>query len=1371
MCGIAGIFHYGEPERPVDRALLERMTRALLHRGPDGEGYHLDGPVGLGHRRLAIVDLSPTGSQPMSSDDGQLFVTYNGELYNHRDFRPLLEAKRRFRGTSDTETLVNLLAERGKAALEDLVGIFAFAAWDAREKSLLLVRDMLGVKQLYFHDDGRRVAFASEVKALLELGDVPSDVDPEGVNQYLHFHTPLFERTFFQGIRQLRPGQWLEFRARRAPRSGTYFRVEDFRPLDGDLGKNVDDLREMLERVVRDQLMSDVPVGAFLSGGIDSSAVAAYAVRSGTRPRCFGVHFSDQGVIDERPYQEAVAKTLGVELELVTLDGSTFPSDMARLLASQDMPLIGPAMIPMSAVSELAARRVKVCMGGQAADEIFGGYARYALSEPLAALRNWMSARGGPRSNVGTNGGNLRKQLLEKNTLFRLARTAMQAGDWRSLYFNNFAKVAEKDWLALLDRELVSRESCWRSFTDTIESSPAPSASARAMHWDMQTYLPGLFSQDDRMSMRHSLESRVPLADPRLVKLAFRVPFDQKFRGGSSKWLLRQAVSDVLPADVLNRRKVGFDTPAERWMRETHRDFVHDTLLSDRARQRGWFHPNGIRALLERPTSTYWFDRAWKLLCIEVWARSVLDARREAAASSARTFEVSDRAHATPPAVDVAASRAPFASFRDAAQEIIETRPARALSRLGWELGMKSGLVQLKDLAGRRARPEGPIAFAALPFGANAALVREQTGDDPEALASLQHAAKQAARGRILGFGRHFLDFGHPIDWHLNPRTGRRWPSSVHWSRVLAAEPDVGDVKVTWEAGRFPQAFFFARAAVFFPEERSAMAQAFAEQVRSFLDANPHPRGVHWSSGLEIAIRVVAWSFACSTFEQEAAVARVLPLVRDHFAVAAAHIERHIEYARKSVYNDHLLYEALALVLVGSLLDVPEASRWAALGRSILEEESDRQFYADGAYLLDSHNYERTSLQCYLFLSAILRARGEVVPPPIVSAMERALDFLHAHLNAGDGRLPNFGANDGSRPLLLSTCDFSDFRPELQAASIATRGERCFAPGRWDEASVWLFGREAASAKVVPRARATRSFAPSGYHVLRSADGEASVSFRCGDVRERFSQADMLSIDVFWRGHNVVADAGSYRYNGADRWHHHFHGTPAHSTVSIDQENQMVHHRRFRNLYWTRARLLEFDDGAIVSRCAGEHEGYTRLAGGCVHRRAVLLARSNLLVVSDRVVGTGPHRSRLHYLGGDFPHSGGGFDPVVLETPDGPFTIAIFDESGRAVRIDVVRGQTDPPQGWLSRYYLEKVPVPSLVAEANGPLPQGWLTVMGAGGAAEVSVRRGTWTVRQGATELSFTLSDGLFVDVRASSVDTPFHHVEPATSGSEVTR
>lgn len=634
MCGIAGIYHYAEPERTVDRAVLLRMTSVLSHRGPDGEGLYVDGPLGLGHRRLAIVDLSPTGRQPMATADGSHVLSYNGEFYNHGEFREQLGASgQRFAGSSDTETLLYLLAERGPDALARVAGIFAFAFWDRTTRRLTLARDPLGVKQLYFHNDGRRIVFASEIKALFQCPDVPRSPDPAAINEYLHFHTPLFERTFFRGVQQVCAGQHIGVDARGLTRK-TYWSVRNFTPRGGTALENVNLLKDKLAQVVSQQLMSDVPVGAFLSGGIDSTAVAAYAARAGKAPHCFGVHFTQQGVPDERPYQEAAARALGVELDLITLDGSTFPTDLAKLLYYQDQPVIGAAMLPMYSVAQLAARRVKVCVGGQAADEVFGGYARYALVHPVKVFRSWLFdrdrtgyTRGGTKRSLSSLlDGNLLKQLTDPRTRHRLAASLGGFSNWRARYFENFAKVPERLWSTVLGEGAgVSRSAAWEVYNRTLDASPAIDPADKVMHWDMQTYLPGLFQQDDRMSMANSLESRVPLADPRMVEFAFASRFDLKFRGGSSKWILRQAVSDVIPPVVLNRRKVGFDTPAEAWIKTRHSGFVRDTLLSRRARERGLFAPAGLERFLGQTAHPLWFDVIWKALCIETWATVFLD--------------------------------------------------------------------------------------------------------------------------------------------------------------------------------------------------------------------------------------------------------------------------------------------------------------------------------------------------------------------------------------------------------------------------------------------------------------------------------------------------------------------------------------------------------------------------------------------------------------------------------------------------------------------------------------------------------------------------------------------------------------------------
>ena len=627
MCGIAGIYHYRDRHCQVDVPTLTRMTRSIAHRGPDDEGFFVDGPVGLGNRRLAIVDLSPAGHQPMQTLDSSFCLTYNGEFYNHQKFRHRLEARGvRFRGSSDTETLLCALAAFGPGLLTDVAGIFGLALWDARHQRLILARDPLGVKQLYYHDDGNRIVFASEIKALLQCADVPRDPDPEAVNEYLHFHTPLFDRTFFRHIKQVRAGEYIEIN-RFGLRRKIYWETDGFQPRDEDAEKSVAVLRDLLETVVGEQLMSDVPVGAFFSGGIDSSAVAAFAKRSGQRPMLFGVHFSNQGVIDERPYQESAAAALGLDLHLTTVDGHAFPDDFLRLTYYQDQPVIGPALIPMYYVSRLAAGHVKVCLGGQAADEVFGGYARYALVHPARVLSSWFSGRTAADAGGGANpvGRNLLKQLVDLQNIRRVART-VGFGGWRDRYFDNFAKVPESLWQRVLPSpDLVSRQRARAAFEEGLARSPAHDPGDKILHWDMQTYLTGLFQQDDRMSMANSLESRVPIADPRVVRFALHTRFDLKLRGGATKWVLRQAVSDVIPSAVLGRRKVGFDTPAESWMRDRHPGFVRDLLLSRSARERGFYNPMAVERLLGNPRTPYWFDMVWKLASIEAWASTFLD--------------------------------------------------------------------------------------------------------------------------------------------------------------------------------------------------------------------------------------------------------------------------------------------------------------------------------------------------------------------------------------------------------------------------------------------------------------------------------------------------------------------------------------------------------------------------------------------------------------------------------------------------------------------------------------------------------------------------------------------------------------------------
>lgn len=1358
MCGIAGIFHYSDPGHPVDRGLLARMTRVLSHRGPDAEGFHVQPGLGLGHRRLSIVDLSPTGAQPMPNDDGSCWIVYNGEFYNHREFRGPLEAQGyHFRGSSDTETMLRLMESDGPDALTGTAGIFAFAFWDSRRHALTLARDHLGVKQLYFHDDGRRIVFASEIKALLEDPSVPRDPDPEAINQYLHFHTPLFDRTFFRHVRQLRAGEYLRI-TRYGAYLKTYWSLDDFSKFTSSDTQLIDDLRHQLTQIVGEQLMSDVPVGSFFSGGIDSSAVAAFAAQNGTKPVCYGVHFSGQGVTDERPYQEAAAKALGLDLRLITMDGADFPDTFRRLLYHQDEPVIGAAMFPMSVVSRLASQDVKVCLGGQAADEIFGGYARYALGSPTHVLRSWYSGRRpapdpfAPAPPEAAIGSNLAPQFAEGRTLYRLAKNLRHLVHWESRYFEHFAKVPESAWRSVFSApEFCSRDNARRLFHEVVTRSPASRPMDKIMHWDMQTYLTGLFHQDDRMSMASSLESRVPFADPRLVRFAFRIDPDLRFHGGASKWILRRAVSNVLPSLILNRRKVGFDTPAESWT-HLHRDFVRDTLLSSRSLQRGFWNRQGLESLL----ASNQFDTLWKVLSIELWASIFLDSRT--APASARQISVTIGDSAAADETPASLSR----RLRYLVRECAELGVKGTVARASWELKTRTGLTRLYA-----SEASGPVASSLhdgdcrLPFADPDVVAQAMRPLIPQAdLDRLATLASEATRGKIRSFGLWTADFGNPIDWHRDPVTEHRWKSDAHWAKALRGANN-SDIKFTWEAARFPQSFLFARAAAFNPGSAPDLAAAFSSQVLAFIEHNPPGRGVHWFSGQEIAFRMFSWLCGMHVFSAFGLLPPALrSAVAHNLAGSATHIARHIEYARDSVYNNHLLSEALGLLMAGSLLRHPDAQQWKTRGLALLIEQADRQIYSDGAYIQYSHNYHRVAMQMYLLATALLRANNEQPPQPWIAAMDRSLDFLLAHQNAQDGRLPNYGANDGAQPLVLSTCDFSDFRPVLQALSVAARHERIYSPGPWDETAAWLFGPEVLDLPVRAHRNVSVSFPGTGFHVLRSDHSDSFGAFRCGTILDRFSQIDMLHVDVWWRGQNVLVDGGSFRYNGAHEWHSHFLRTGSHNTVQIDGHDQMPHIRQFKTLYRTRARLLRFDDRPEFAICEGEHYGYFRTEH-CVHRRTVLFLKDDeLWLVADTISGQGSHHARLHWLCGDFAwRFRSDHAHLCLDTPAGVFSLTILDSSGApAENADVVSGSEHPPRGWQSRNYGKKIPVPSLAASVSGSVPLAFITVACAG-VPLIHVSGENWTITAGERNIRFSLKNGSFSNIILEPQPVPELH------------
>ena len=617
-----------------------------------------------------------------------------------------------------------------------------------------------------------------------------------------------------------------------------------------------------------------------------------------------------------------------------------------------------------------------------------------------------------------------------------------------------------------------------------------------------------------------------------------------------------------------------------------------------------------------------------------------------------------------------------------------------------------------------------------------------QTALPPEAQTSLQQRSLEAQAGEIRMFSAWRSSVGHPPAWAVDPVTGHAWNSADF-------RANLNDVKFVWELGRFPHAYDLARAAMLDAEDANAAVTKLRQDVDSFLAANPVGKGVQWTSGQEVAMRFTAVWFAdsaLSNVNREPCLGTALTRLATD---SARYIERHIDYARFAVYNNHLLWEALGLYAAATCVGrSAEADKWRNRGRGLLVDQAVRQFYPDGGYIQQSHNYHRVAIQALLWACLVARTGGEKPQPQWHAALRRSVDFLVSQQNELDGCLPNFGANDGALPSIFTECAYSDFRPVLQAAGIESGMGRLYGPGPWDEEALWFCGEKAVrAASYNPISPTSRTFTSSGMHVLRSA-GNTFATLRCGTLLDRFSQIDMLHVEVWWRGLNVLVDAGSYRYNGVPEWHNHFMRTACHNTIEIDGRDQMVHFRQFKCLYPAKANTLRFEVGQNWSLVSGEHHGYRRRPGGCVHRRSVLALGQDMWVVVDRIEGQGRHAIRLHWLGGEFAFTpstlGNGME---LQTPSGLFAVETFDDELRPLTGDVIAGRDNPPRGWLSRLYGMKTAVPSYATTVDAEAPRTLITIL-SGCAYEAEHAGDRVVVRTPLVSVSFSLVGGLIGDV-----------------------
>ncbi|TMD71402.1 MAG: asparagine synthase (glutamine-hydrolyzing) [Chloroflexi bacterium] len=625
MCGIVGIVKLN-PREAVDEPGLKRMRDVLRHRGPDGEGLWIGGPVGLGMRRLAIVDVTG-GHQPMANEDGTVWIVYNGEIYNHADLRRGLERRgHTYRTRSDTETILHLYEEEGASCVERLQGMFAFALWDRVRGRLLLARDRLGIKPLYYACTDRELLFASEIKALLVGGSVRPALNEAIVPEFLAAGFVAGEETFFKGVRKLLPGRTLSWTLAEGPRERRYWRLpaatEDA-PVT--LAERAGELRTRLTAAVRSHLMSDVPLGLFLSGGIDSSGLAALMASMVTEPiRTFAVGFSDPAA-NELAYAQLAARAVGAEHREVVVSPTEFFDALPQLIWHEDEPIAFPSSVPLYFVSRLAREHVKVVLTGEGADELFLGYNRYrvtAWNERLGRVY-WALAPRAVRGKVS------RLTQTLPNPMRRYARRtvlALEPGP-RALFYENFAvfpMVLQSHLLA--DHGLLAGRDPYGEGLRCYEES-ASGTLEQMSHADLQTYLVELLMKQDQMSMAASIESRVPYLDHEFVEYATAIPGRFKLRGWRTKAVLRAALQDLVPREILTRPKMGFPVPVGRWLRGPFWPVVEEFVLGPRALQRGLFEAAFLRRLAEehRAGAVEHGDRLWLLMNLEIWQRIFLD--------------------------------------------------------------------------------------------------------------------------------------------------------------------------------------------------------------------------------------------------------------------------------------------------------------------------------------------------------------------------------------------------------------------------------------------------------------------------------------------------------------------------------------------------------------------------------------------------------------------------------------------------------------------------------------------------------------------------------------------------------------------------
>ena len=625
MCGICGKLMFDQ-QASVSTELVKAMADTISHRGPDDEGYHVSGPIGLGFRRLSIIDLN-TGHQPISNEDGSVWIVFNGEIYNYKDLRETLRSQGHvFKTQTDTEVIVHLYEEFGERCVEKLRGMFAFAIWDNRRKVLFVARDRLGIKPLYYASSSKSFVFASEMKAILADPEVPRDVEPAMIDRFLSFYYTPGEETLFKSVRKLRPGHYMIVRDGESHIHQYWDLHFSLEPEHPNQKQAEEQLVHLLDESVRLHMISDVPVGFLLSGGLDSTAMLSLAAGKTDQPiSSYTIGFSKSGIEDERPYARLAASRYGVKHYEMTITSKDFVDFLPQYVWHMEEGVCEPPAVALYYISKLAKEHVKVLISGEGGDEAFAGYSNYRNLLWLERLKSAAGPLKGVFSgSLGALNSVIRSKKIAKYlplldmplSSYYYSRTASPFNFFNQptnpVYSSAFASVVDKRKSLSAVRKYLQG--------DLINLN-------MMLYVDTKTWLPDdLLIKADKITMANSVELRVPFLDHKVMEFAASLPANFKVRGFTTKYLAKKALSQRVPEEIINRKKAGFPVPYESWLRTDLNSWLRDLLFSQRAKERGYFDWRGVESLFSKNSETGAYSKEiFCLAVLELWHRIFSD--------------------------------------------------------------------------------------------------------------------------------------------------------------------------------------------------------------------------------------------------------------------------------------------------------------------------------------------------------------------------------------------------------------------------------------------------------------------------------------------------------------------------------------------------------------------------------------------------------------------------------------------------------------------------------------------------------------------------------------------------------------------------